>query len=102
MKIYLQTILLACCLAFIPSCKTTKSSASKAGNKIIFDTQQIFMDERFPNVVVAKDGTVIAVWGRKNFRVRRSEDGGNTWGPEITVANPGFHGGGTTIDENTG
>ncbi len=64
--------------------------------------QQVFKDERFPNLVVTLEGTLIATWGNKHVRVRRSEDGGLTWGPEITIANPGFHGGGTTVDENTG
>lgn len=67
-----------------------------------FDEQQIYTDERFPNIVVTTKGTLLATWGNKHIRVRRSEDGGVTWGPEITIANPGFHGGGTTVDENTG
>ena len=67
-----------------------------------FDTQQIYKSERFPNVVVTTDGTVLATWGRNSYRVRRSEDGGATWGPEIVVADPGFHGGGVVVDENTG
>ncbi|MBS3770668.1 MAG: exo-alpha-sialidase [Bacteroidales bacterium] len=66
------------------------------------DTQKIFHEERFPNVVVATDGTVIATWGRNSVRARRSEDGGKSWGPEITIADPGFQGGGTIVDENTG
>lgn len=67
-----------------------------------FEVQQIFSGERFPNVVVATDGTVVASWGRNSYKVRRSEDGGKTWGPVITVADPGFQGGGMTVDENTG
>ncbi|MEX0742127.1 MAG: sialidase family protein [Phycisphaeraceae bacterium] len=66
------------------------------------DKQQVFTGERFPNIVVALDGTVLATWGNQSFRVRRSEDGGEKWGPEITVAEPGFHGGGTIVDENNG
>lgn len=66
------------------------------------EIQPVFSDERFPNVVVATDGTVLATWGRSNYRVRRSEDGGATWGPEITVAEPGFHGGGVVVDEGSG
>ncbi len=66
------------------------------------ETQQIFHDDRFPNVVVATDGTVIATWGRHSVRARRSKDGGKSWGPEITIADPGFQGGGTIVDENTG
>jgi sialidase-1 len=67
-----------------------------------FEIQPIFSDERFPNVVVATDGTVLATWGSKSYRVRRSEDGGKTWGAEITVADPGFHGGGVIVDERSG
>jgi sialidase-1 len=68
-----------------------------------FDTRKIFTGERFPNVVVTTDGTVLATWGSKTFKVRRSEDGGETWGPEITVqAEPAFHGGGALVDEQRG
>lgn len=84
------------------SCRTLKNSSFWDDGKPFFKMQELFADERFPNVVVGTDGTVIATWGRENFRVRRSEDGGQTWGPEITVANPGFQGGGTLVDENTG
>lgn len=84
------------------SCATTKKNPFWGDGEMIFDVQELFSDERFPNVVVATNGTVIANWGRENFRVRRSEDGGKTWNPEIPVANPGFQGGGTIVDENTG
>jgi sialidase-1 len=67
-----------------------------------FDMRQVFANERFPNIVVAMDGTVLATWGSSKIRVRRSEDGGATWGEEIVVADPGFHGGGTTVDESSG
>ncbi len=67
-----------------------------------FEVQPLFTSERFPNVVVALDGTVVATWGSKSYRVRRSEDGGATWGPEIAVAEPGFHGGGSLVDERSG
>jgi len=63
------------------------------------EIQQIFDDERFPNVVVTPYGTVLASWGSPNIRVRRSEDGGVTWSKEITIAKSGFHGGGTTVNE---
>jgi sialidase-1 len=66
------------------------------------EIQQLFQNERFPNVVVTLDGTVLATWGSRHIRARRSEDGGKTWGEDITIANPGFQGGGTTVDESTG
>ncbi len=65
------------------------------------DLQRIFTQERFPNVVVTMDGTVLATWGSEQYVVRRSEDGGRTWEPEISVG-PGMHGGGVTVDEATG
>lgn len=64
--------------------------------------QTIFSDERFPNLVVTKAGTVLVTWGNTQVRARRSEDGGKTWGPEIIIAKPGFQGGGTTVDETNG
>ena len=64
-----------------------------------FDMQQVFSGDRFPTVVVATDGTVLAFWN--GVKVRRSEDGGKTWGDEILVGK-GFMGGGVTVDENTG
>lgn len=63
---------------------------------------QVFENERFPNVVVTTKGTVLASWGNRSVVARRSEDGGKTWGDKITIANPGFQGGGMTVDEVTG
>ncbi|MDA7529993.1 glycoside hydrolase, partial [bacterium] len=60
--------------------------------------QSLFKGERFPNIVVSKEGTLIATWGNRHIRARRSTDGGSSWGPEITIKNPGFQGGGTTVD----
>jgi sialidase-1 len=84
------------------SCSTAQKNPFWNDGLPVFEVQQLVADERFPNVVTATDGTIVATWGRENFRVRRSKDGGKTWGPEITVANPGFQGGGTTVDENSG
>jgi sialidase-1 len=60
---------------------------------------QVFEGDRFPNVVVATDGSVLAVWG--GVAVRRSTDGGRTWNEPVTIA-PGFMGGGVTVDEFSG
>ncbi|MDX1285050.1 MAG: sialidase family protein [Draconibacterium sp.] len=84
------------------SCSTLNKPAKSGLNNEFFEVQQLFTDERFPNVVVAMDGIVVTSWGRKNFRVKRSVDGGKTWAPEINVANPGFQGGGMIVDENSG
>jgi hypothetical protein len=67
----------------------------------IFDSQQLFPGGRFPNIVVAMDGAVIAAFGRSNVAVRRSEDGGQTWGDPIPIAG-GFSISGLTVDEISG
>lgn len=69
-----------------------------------FESQQVFKGGRFPNVVVAMNGDVLATWGSDRLRVRRSADGGQTWGPEIVVLEHkgAVHGGGTIVDETTG
>lgn len=64
-----------------------------------FETQQLFAQDRFPNVVVAMDGTVLAAWNQG--QIRRSVDGGGTWGEPLRIA-AGFMGGGYTVDEISG
>ena len=66
------------------------------------DVQPVFEGGRFPNVVVTTKGTVLATWGTGHLRGCRSEDGGQTWGEEISIAKSGIHGGGTTVDETSG
>ncbi|MCX6996846.1 MAG: sialidase family protein, partial [Kiritimatiellaeota bacterium] len=66
-----------------------------------FDLQQVSKGQRLPNVVVATDGTVLAAWGWGGVRVRRSEDGGKTWEPEIAIGK-GLLSGGVTVDEKSG
>lgn len=66
------------------------------------EMKQVFKNERFPNVVVSVQGTVIATWGTSSVRARRSEDGGATWGDAITIAKPGFQTGGLTVDGRSG
>ncbi|MDE0838397.1 MAG: sialidase family protein [Kiritimatiellae bacterium] len=61
--------------------------------------QQVFEGDRFPNVTVAVDGSVLAVWN--GVKLRRSEDGGETWGKEIEIGK-GFMGGGVTVNESNG
>ena len=67
-----------------------------------FEKQRVFADQRYPNVVVTPEGTVLVVWGNDGVVVRRSEDGGRSWGQVITVAKEGYHGGGATVDSNSG
>lgn len=60
-----------------------------------FERQSLFSSGRFPNVVVAQDGGVLAFWG--GVQVRRSEDGGAAWGAPTEVGK-GFMGGGVIVD----
>jgi len=68
----------------------------------VFEKQRLFNDQRYPNVVVTTTGTVLTVWGNNGVVVRKSEDGGRSWGTEITVAKSGYLGGGTIVDDNSG
>lgn len=68
----------------------------------IIHTQRLFDDQRYPNVVVSIKGTALAVWGNSGVFVRRSENGGKSWGKPITVASAGYLGGGTIVDANSG
>lgn len=64
-----------------------------------FGTEPLFPKGRFPNVAVAMDGTVLAVFG--NVEIRRSGDGGKTWSPAALIAE-GFSISGLTVDEISG
>ena len=45
----------------------TDNEISKALKKApFFEKQMLFEGERFPNVVVAKNGVVVATWGKEN------------------------------------
>ena len=63
------------------------------------EIQQVYKGGRFPNIVVGVDGSLLAFFN--GVKVRRSEDGGKTWGPEIKVGG-GFMGGGVTVNETNG
>ena len=67
----------------------------------LFEKQMIFKGERFPNIIVAQDGSIVANWGKENCISRRSSDGGRTWEPAIDIGQ-GINGGGLTLDENSG
>ena len=71
------------------------------------EMQQIYTGGRFPSIVVALDGTVLACWGQNTLpRVRRSGDGGATWGDQIVIGDdPAMAGvglGAAVVDETTG
>ena len=85
--------------------------------KSVIETQQLIRHNRsqvWPNIVVAHDGSVLATYGvafgggepfaknRRHVALRRSEDGGKSWNKQIVIAEPGFQGGGTIVDETNG
>ena len=67
-----------------------------------FDLQDMFEGDRFANVVVATDGTVLAFWGSRNMRMRRSLDGGGRWEESQDLPIPALFDGNVMVDENTG
>lgn len=69
-----------------------------------FDLNRVLdVEQRFPNVVVTTKGTVLVTICRNSYKIRRSEDGGDSWEPIVTLAEPvGYHGGGVTVDELSG
>lgn len=66
-----------------------------------FESSILFKSERFPNIVVSANGTVVTTWGKENCVSRRSVDGGKTWEPPVFI-DQGINGGGLTVDENSG
>jgi sialidase-1 len=94
---------------FVLSCDNDSTSENEYSEEPFLEIQQLFDDERFPNVVVATDGSVLATFGgtspasEGHLKIRRSEDGGVSWTPTDTIAAPiQWHGGGTIVDENSG
>ena len=80
----------------------TDNEISKALKKApFFEKQMLFEGERFPNVVVAKNGVVVATWGKENCVSRRSIDGGTNWEPSVSIGQ-GINGGGLIVNENNG
>ena len=75
-----------------------------------YEIEELFVQNcRFPQIVVAADGAVLALIGspwlgpveQRRVQVRRSPDGGKTWGrPGVVFA--GWMGGGCTVNETSG
>lgn len=115
-SIYLNSLILMMALPLVgnaslgPGEKT--ENAFWNGGKESFEIQTLYTSERFPNVTVAMDGSIVTSWGRNSHQIRRSEDGGRSWGPLITVSahnwwqrdfpGAGFQGGGLLVNENSG
>ena len=103
----MQKIILS--LIYLTACGFNSFAETKLEGKLEpflgkpeLEIQPVFKGERFGNIVVTMDGTVLASWGTSHVRAKRSEDGGKTWGPEIVIAKPGFQPGGLTVNESNG
>lgn len=68
-------------------------------NGLGVEMQDLFEDVRTPNIVVAPDGSVLALAGSGRL-LRRSEDTGKTWSPMAEVGHDA--GGSAIVDEETG
>jgi len=89
--------LLVLIVAVIPDALAEKPPA--AGAKPVFEMQDLFKSVRIPNIVVAADGSVLAL-ARSGRLLRRSEDAGKTWSKAVEI-DPDA-GGSAIVDENTG
>jgi len=64
-------------------------------------SKSVFRGQRLPNMIVATDGTIVAVWGWERVWVRRSEDAGQTWSEAVELCK-GIHSGGAIVNEKNG
>ena len=93
---------LLCCAAAAAADVTVEGPLDPFLQREELSIQPVFEGERFPNITVTLQGTVLATWGNKAVYASRSTDGGVSWDDPIVVGRPGFQGGGTTVDENSG
>ena len=84
------------------SCEQNSNLTNWLKEDPFFNSQNLFSNERFPNLVISNNGTLIATWGSSKVVAKRSTNGGKSWSNEIIISDPGFHGGGTLVDEVTG
>jgi sialidase-1 len=64
-----RTLLVPAILIIITniSCKRSVENPFWGNGEQLFELHKVFEGERFPNVVVAMDGSVIATWGNKTL-----------------------------------
>jgi sialidase-1 len=68
-----------------------------------FDSQELFRNNRFPNLVIATDGGVLAFCAQNQpLTLRRSEDGGDSWSNPIPISDHPGTMGAAVVDETTG
>jgi sialidase-1 len=91
-------LILAALVAF-----STVSSTTALGAESAFDSQELFRNNRFPNLVIARDGSVLAFCGQNQpLALRRSDDGGESWSDLIPISNQPGTMGAAVVDESSG
>jgi hypothetical protein len=80
---------------------TSQSLNSFLGQPVFVPMQELWKDRGGRNIVTALDGTVVAFQGAGGEKVRRSTDGGLTWGPNIEIGS-GASSGKAVVDEIRG
>jgi len=78
---------------------TSRCVGETSEAKPLFEVQELYESVRIPNIVVAADGSVLAL-AKAGRILRRSEDGGKTWSPTQTVGEDAA--GSAIVDDNTG
>jgi sialidase-1 len=71
------------------------------GAPVALPIQQLWNGGGGTNIVTAKDGTVVAFQSMANKKIRRSLDGGATWGEEIDIGSGATYGN-AIVDEASG
>ncbi len=97
-------------LVLLAICGTVRAAESTFEGKLEpflgeprLEIQQLFSGGRFPSIVTAVDGTVLAFWARNEpVRLRRSGDGGTTWEPEQRIGDARGSLGAASVDEKSG
>lgn len=71
------------------------------GDPVFLPMQELWKGRGGMSIVAARDGTVVAFQSSGSNKVRRSTDGGRTWGTDIEIG-PGATHGNAVVDETTG
>jgi sialidase-1 len=107
MKGTLLAALLFASLAALPvaarstSATTFRGLQAFLGEPRSLSLQQLWTGRGGTNLVTAQDGTVVAFQSMASDKIRRSPDGGETWGAEIAIG-PGATFANAIVDERSG
>jgi len=66
-------------IAMLSCKKATDNSYWNSGQELL-EVQRIYEKDQHSNIVVAMDGSLVTIYGKESYHIRRSEDGGETCG----------------------